>query len=117
MIYFFYALLGIAVGVLSGFIGLGGGIFFVPALVAFFKMSQHEAQGTTLALMVPPIGIFAAWTYYKNGFVNLPAAGAMCLGFALGGWLGAVFAQDIPDANLQKIFGTVLILTGIKMFF
>ena len=69
-----FLLLGLLAGVLSGLLGIGGGIFLVPALVFVFGLTQHEAQGTTLALMVPPIGLLAAWTYYKQGNVNLGIA-------------------------------------------
>lgn len=66
-----YVLLGLMVGTVSGIIGIGGGIMLVPILVFFFKMSQHQAQGTTPAILVPPIGILAAWTYYKHGYVDI----------------------------------------------
>jgi uncharacterized membrane protein YfcA len=74
---FFYVLLGLVAGVLSGLIGIGGGVIIVPALIFLFGLSQHEAQGTTLALLIPPVGILAAWTYYKQGYVNLEIAGFM----------------------------------------
>jgi hypothetical protein len=110
-------LLGLLAGVLSGLIGIGGGIVIVPALVLLFGLSQHTAQGTTLALMVPPIGLLAAWTYYKGGFVDLKMAGLICVGFFLGGLLGAKFAIAIPDQLLKKIFGVVLFLVSLKMVF
>ena len=74
-----YLLLGLVVGAISGLIGIGGGAFFVPALVFLFGLSQHQAQGTTLALLVPPIGLLAAWTYYKQGYVDLKIAAFVCL--------------------------------------
>ncbi len=110
-------LLGLLAGVFSGLIGIGGGIIIVPALVLLFGLSQHTAQGTTLALMVPPIGLLAAWTYYKAGFVDLKMAGLICIGFFLGGLLGAKFATAIPDQLLRKIFGVVLFLASLKMIF
>jgi hypothetical protein len=110
-------LLGLVAGVLSGLIGIGGGIVIVPALVLLFGLSQHTAQGTTLALMVPPIGLLAAWTYYKGGFVDLKMAGLICIGFFIGGLLGAKFAVAIPDQLLRKIFGVVLFLVSLKMIF
>ena len=73
---FLHILLGLVAGILSGLIGIGGGTIIVPALVLFFGISQHMAQGTTLALLVPPIGILAAWTYYRQGYVDLHIAGA-----------------------------------------
>jgi uncharacterized membrane protein YfcA len=77
-----YLILGIFAGTLSGLVGIGGGIVIVPALVFLFGFSQHSAQGTTLALMVPPIGILAAWTYYQQGYVDR-IAGFICAGFYL----------------------------------
>lgn len=112
-----YILLGIVAGTFSGLIGIGGGIIIVPALVFLFGMGQHEAQGTTLALLVPPIGLLAAWTYYKHGYVNLQVAAFVCVGFALGGLMGAKFATGLSNAVLEKVFGSVLIIIGIKMLF
>jgi len=112
-----YILLGLAAGVLSGLIGIGGGIIIVPALVFLFGLSQHQAQGTTLALLVPPIGILAAWTYYSQGYVNLKIAGFVCLGFFFGGLLGAKVATGLSNEALQKIFGVVLLLVALKMIF
>lgn len=114
---FLYVLLGLIAGILSGLIGIGGGIIIVPALVLLFGLSQHSAQGTTLALMVPPIGLLAAWTYYKTGFVDLKIAGLICIGFFLGGLIGAKFATKIPDDILRKIFGIALLLASLKMIF
>lgn len=112
-----YLLLGLLAGVLSGLIGIGGGIFIVPALVFFFGLSQHQAQGTTLALLVPPIGILAAWTYYKQGYVNLEIAAFICLGFFLGGLLGAKIATNLSNVVLGKVFGVALLLISLKMIF
>jgi uncharacterized membrane protein YfcA len=110
-----YLMLGLLAGGLSGLIGIGGGIIIVPALVFLFGMSQHQAQGTTLALLVPPIGILAAYTYYRQGFVNLKVAGFICIGFIIGSLFGARFATAISDTNLQRIFGVALLLVAIKM--
>ena len=112
-----YVILGILAGTLSGLIGIGGGIIIVPALVFLFGFSQHSAQGTTLALLVPPIGILAAWTYYKQGYVDLKVAGFICLGFLLGGLLGARFATGISNVMLERIFGISLLLISLKMLF
>ncbi|NUM81210.1 sulfite exporter TauE/SafE family protein [bacterium] len=112
---FLYIALGAVAGVFSGLIGIGGGVIIVPALIFLCGMTQHQAQGTTLALLVPPIGLLAAWTYYKQGYVDLKIAALVCLGFILGGWIGAKFATGISNSVLEKIFGTVIILIGIKM--
>jgi uncharacterized membrane protein YfcA len=110
-----YLVLGLAAGVLSGLIGIGGGIIIVPALVFVFGLTQHQAQGTTLALMIPPIGLLAALQYYKAGDVDLKIAGLICAGFFLGGLFGAKFAMNISDDLLKKVFGGVLFLVALKM--
>ena len=110
-----YILLGLVAGVLSGLIGIGGGIIIVPALVFLFGMTQHHAQGTTLALLIPPIGILAAWTYYKAGYVDIKVAALVALGFFAGSFLGAKISTDISDVVLERIFGIALILIGAKM--
>jgi len=112
---FLYVLLGLVTGVFSGLIGIGGAIIIIPSLVLLFGLSQHTAQGTTLALMVPPIGLLAAWTYYKAGFVDLKIAALICAGFFFGGLIGARFATEISEQHLRKIFGIVLLLTSIRM--
>lgn len=106
---------GLAAGVLSGLLGIGGGILIVPCLVFLFGLSQHTAQGTTLALMVPPIGLLAAWTYYKQGDVNVPMAALICLGFFFGGLFGARFAAMINAAALKKLFGVLMLVVALKM--
>lgn len=110
-----YLLLGIAAGVLSGLIGIGGGVIIVPALVFLFGLSQHQAQGTTLALLVPPIGILAAWTYYKQGYVDIRIALLIAAGFFAGSLLGAKVATALSNDVLEKIFGVALLLISIKM--
>jgi uncharacterized membrane protein YfcA len=110
-----YLLLGLSAGVLSGLIGIGGGTIIVPALIYLFGLTQHQAQGTTLALLIPPIGLLAAWTYYKNGYVNLTIAVFICLGFFIGGLAGAKLAVGISNEILRKIFGFVLLLIALYM--
>jgi len=114
---FLFLLLGLITGIFSGLIGIGGAIIIIPSLVLVFSMSQHMAQGTTLALMVPPIGLLAAWTYYKAGFVDLKVAALICVGFFVGGFIGARFVTAIPDLLLRRIFGVVLLLAALKMIF
>lgn len=110
-----YVLLGTVAGVFSGLIGIGGGVIIVPALVFLFGLSQHQAQGTTLALLVPPIGVLAAWTYYRQGYVDLHIAALICLGFFFGGLLGAKVATGMSDLTLERVFGIALLLIAIKM--
>jgi uncharacterized membrane protein YfcA len=107
----------VVAGIFSGLIGIGGGIIIVPALVLLFGLSQHTAQGTTLALMIPPIGLLAALAYYKQGFVDLKVAAFICVGFFIGGLLGAKFAIGIPETILKRIFGVVLLAVSIRMIF
>ena len=110
-----YILLGLGAGMLSGVVGIGGGVLIVPALVFLFGFSQQQAQGTTLALLVPPIGILAAWTYYQHGFVNIKVAAFIAIGFILGSLFGARFAVGISNTMLEKVFGVAIILIGLKM--
>jgi hypothetical protein len=110
-------LLGIIAGSLSGLIGIGGGVIIVPALIFLFGLSQHQAQGTTLALLVPPIGILGAWVYYKQGYVDLRIAAVICIGFFLGSMFGAKLATSLSNILLQRIFGIALLLISLKMIF
>jgi uncharacterized membrane protein YfcA len=114
---FLYLLLGLAAGVISGLIGIGGGTIIVPVLVFLFGLSQHEAQGTTLALLVPPIGFLAAWTYYKEGYVDLKIASLICLGFFFGGLVGAKLATRLSGIVLERVFGIALLFISLKMIF
>jgi uncharacterized membrane protein YfcA len=114
---FLYTLLGLVAGTFSGLIGIGGGTIIVPALVFLFGLSQHQAQGTTLALLVPPIGFLAALTYYKQGYVDLRIAALICLGFFFGGLLGAKFATKLSNIVLERVFGVALLLISLKMIF
>lgn len=107
--------LGAAAGAFSGLVGIGGGVVIVPALVFLFGMPQHQAQGTTLALLVPPIGLLAAWTYYRQGYVDLRVASLVCLGFFIGRLFGAKFAVGLSNRMLQRIFGAALIGLGFRM--
>jgi len=112
-----YIFLGLMAGILSGVLGIGGGILLVPALIFLFGLTQHEAQGTTLALMVPPIGLLAAMRYYQSGNVKLSIAAFICIGFFIGGLLGANMVQDLPGPLLKKIFGFFMLLVALKMIF
>lgn len=109
--------LGIAGGFASSVIGIGGGVVIVPALVLLLGYSQKMAQGTTLAMLLPPIGVLAVWSYYKRGLVNLNAALLLCLGFLAGSYIGAEFATRIDNEVLRKGFGLLLVGLGVKMFF
>ena len=110
-----FLILGLLVGIISGIIGIGGGVLLTPALVFLFGFTQHSAQGTTIALLVPPIGILAAWTYYQEGDVNLKVAALICIGFFIGGLIGAKLAVNLSDLWLRRIFGLTMLALGIKM--
>ena len=110
-----YLVFGLVAGVLSGLLGIGGGIFIIPALVFLLGFSQQMAQGTTLAMMVPPIGLLAAWAYYSKGYVDLKVAGLMCIGFFIGGFFGAKFATVLSGVTLSRIFGVAMLAVSIKM--
>jgi len=112
-----YIILGLIAGALSGLLGIGGAIIIIPVLIYFFGLSQYQAQGTTLALMVPPIGLLAAWTYFRQGYVDLKIAAFICLGFLVGGLLGAAVAVNLPALCLRKIFGVSLLLISLHMIF
>jgi len=110
-----YVVVGLFAGVASGLIGIGGGIIIVPCLIFLFGFSQHMAQGTTLAMLVPPIGIIAAWMYFKGGYVDLPVAVLLCVGFVLGGYLGAKFAIGASEIVLRRLFGASMLILAIYM--
>jgi uncharacterized membrane protein YfcA len=110
-----FVVTGALVGTFSGMVGVGGGIILVPILVLFFGFSQHKAQGTSTAMLLPPIGILAAWTYYKNDMVDVRAAALMCAGFVLGGLLGAKIAIAMPKDVLRRGFGIVLLFISLKL--
>ena len=112
-----YLVVGLVAGVVSGFLGIGGGAILVPAFVLLFGFTQHQAQGTALAVILPPVFILAVLKYYKEGHINVPMAILVALGLTLGAFVGAHFAQDVPAANLKKVFGIFLIIAGIKMAF
>lgn len=112
-----YILIGLLSGTISGLIGIGGGVIIVPSLIYLFKLSQQQAQGTTLSLLVPPIGLLAAWTYYKHGFVNLNMAIFICLGFFIGGLIDAKIAIGLSSEILRKLFGFALFLISLHMIF
>jgi len=114
---FSFVALGTLVGVFSGMVGIGGGIILIPALVYFYGFSQHMAQGTSTAMLLPPIGVLAAYTYYKSGYVDVRAAALLCAGFVLGGLFGAKLAVSLSNETLRRGFGVLLFLISARMIF
>ncbi|HOJ18318.1 MAG: TSUP family transporter [Ignavibacteriales bacterium] len=109
--------IGLMAGLISGLLGIGGGLIIVPALVAFVGFTQKQAQGTSLGLLLLPIGIFAVINYYKADLVNVKAVALMCLTFVVGSYLSSKFAISLPEGILKKIFATFLLLYAGKLFF
>lgn len=107
--------IGIITGVMAGMLGIGGGLVVIPALVMFMGMTQQQAQGTSLAMMLPPIGIIAAYNYYKAGHVDLKIAMILACMFIVGSYFGSKLAIRLPQDTLKKIFGVFLLLVAIKM--
>jgi uncharacterized membrane protein YfcA len=115
--FFTLVMIGLAAGFLGGMIGLGGGIILIPAMIFFLAMDQRMAQGTSIAVMLPPIGLFAVANYYKAGYVNLKYAIIIALVFMVGGYFGSKLALHVPVSTLKKIFALLLVLIAAKMFF
>lgn len=109
-------LIGILAGFLSGMLGLGGAIIIIPALV-LLGYTQQMAQGTTLLMLVMPVGALAAWQYYKGGNVDITASLILAAAFFVSGYFGAKFAMHIPQEMLRKVFAIVLVLIAIKTWF
>jgi len=108
-------LIGLLAGALSGFVGIGGGIIVVPALVYLLGLSQFEAQGTSLLLMLPPIGILAVLNYYQTGVVNWKYATVIALTFVVGGYFGSKITLKLDETLVKLIFGILMLLVAIKM--
>jgi uncharacterized membrane protein YfcA len=107
--------IGIVTGVLAGMLGIGGAIIMIPAIVLLMGFSQHSAQGTSLAVMLPPIGVLAAYNYYKAGHVNLKFALILATAFIIGSYFGSKLALTIPQSLLKKIFGILFLLVAFRM--
>jgi hypothetical protein len=112
-------MVGILVGVASGMLGIGGGVIVIPILVAVFRFSHTHAVGTSLAMLLPPIGIFAFLEYYRSGNVNLAAAGALAAGFAVGAYFGAklITTKVVPEETLRMFFAFFLLYIAGNILF
>ena len=109
--------IGLMAGVFGGIFGIGGAIIMIPAMVYFLGVDQHTAQGTSLAVMLPPIGLFAAYNYYKAGQVNIWYAIIIAISFMIGGYFGSKIALNLPEQLMKKVFAVFLILTALKLMF
>lgn len=110
-------LIGIAAGILSGLVGVGGGIIIVPALVYFIGFSQKAAQGTSLGVLLLPVGILGVLQYYKQGHIDMKVVGYLSIGFLIGGYLGSRIALTISQESAKKIFALLMVVIAIKMLF
>jgi hypothetical protein len=112
-----YLLVGLITGILAGAFGIGGGTFMIPVFVMVFGLTQHQAQGTSLAVMIPPIFLLCAWRYWLEGHVQVKMAVLVAIGCMAGALIGAHFVQGVSDSHLKRAFGIFLLIIGTKMVF
>ncbi len=110
-------LIGLLAGLVSGILGIGGGLIIIPMLVGLLGYTQKDAQGTSLGLLLLPIGILAVLNYYKAGHVNLRAVGIMVVTFVIGSYFSSLYAVSLPEGMLKKIFAVFLLAYAVKLFF
>ncbi|HAQ18468.1 MAG TPA: permease [Prolixibacteraceae bacterium] len=108
-------IIGLIAGIFSGSLGVGGAIVIIPALVFFLGLSQHQAQGTSLAFMLPPVTLLAAINYWKQGYVNWKYALILAIMFFIGAYIGSIISVNIPEKVLKKLFGALLLFVAMKM--
>ncbi len=108
-------MIGLFAGILSGLVGVGGGLIVVPALIFFLGYSQHQAQGTSLGLLLLPVGILAVLNYYNKGHIDIKVVAVMSIAFVLGGWLGSKIALRLPADTVKKIFALFLFYSAFKL--
>jgi uncharacterized protein len=108
-------LIGLAAGIMSGFIGIGGGVIIVPALIYFLGLTQFQAQGTSLAIMLPPVGIMAFMNYYKADNVNLKYAAIIAITFIIGGYLGSKIALRMSPMHVRLVFGVIMLYVSGRL--
>jgi len=110
-------IVGLLAGMLSGLVGLGGGVIIVPALVFLLGFTQHQAQGTSLGILLLPAGIFAVLNYYQKGYIDIKVVLLLFAGFLVGGWLGSKLSLSLSEAVLKKVFACALVLIAVKVLF
>lgn len=109
-------IIGLTGGLVSGVLGIGGGIVIIPMLVGFLGYTQKDAQGTSLGLLLLPIGILAVMNYYKAGHINLKAVAIMVITFVIGSYISSLYAVNLPEGTLKKIFAVFLFLYALRLF-
>ena len=109
--------IGILGGIASGLFGVGGGIVIVPALIYWAGFSQHKATGTSLAVLLPPIGLAATVEYYRHGNVDVPAAVILAATMFLGAWVGAAIANRMEGPHLRLAFGVFILGLGVYLIY
>ncbi|MBI3695185.1 MAG: sulfite exporter TauE/SafE family protein [Acidobacteria bacterium] len=109
--------IGIGAGLLSGLLGIAGGVVLVPLMVLLLHLDQKTAQGTSLAVLLPPTGLFAFLEYHRHGWANLHLGLAMAIGVTLGAWAGAFLVQFIAIGMLRKMFAVAMVLIAIRIWF
>ena len=114
---FILLMIGLAAGILSGVVGIGGGIVILPALIYFVGFSQRTAQGTSLAILLLPIGLLGVIQFYKAGYVDIKATAVIALAFFIGSYFGSRIALTVSQEILKKCFALLLLVIGIKMLF
>ncbi|HTR28516.1 MAG TPA: sulfite exporter TauE/SafE family protein [Puia sp.] len=110
-------IVGLSAGMLSGLVGLGGGVIIVPALVYLMGFSQHQATGTSLGILLLPAGIFAVINYYNKGYIDIKVVLLIFAGFLIGGWLGSKISLNLSQVTLKKVFAVILLLIAGKVLF
>lgn len=107
--------LGLVAGVFSGMFGIGGGLIIVPVLIFLFKVKELEALGTSLAALIPPVGLLGAMEYYRSGYMNLVAAAIIAGGLFVGAYFGARIVIGLPPVVFRRIYGTFLLVVAVRM--
>ena len=110
-------IIGLLAGMISGLVGVGGGLILIPLLIVLLGLTQHQAQGTALFAMLPPIGILAAMNYFKQGYVKSEYAVVIALSFVIGGYFGSKLSLSLPPQTVRRIFGVVMLIGGFKLIF
>ena len=107
--------IGLVAGVFAGMFGIGGGLIIVPALLFFLKLPATEAIGTSLAALIPPVGLLGAAEYYRNGFINIRYAGLVALGLFVGAYFGARIMVSLPPEVIRRVYGLFLLAIAVRM--